>query len=137
MNVHELRRNKLRQLIRRAKLDALLVTNFTNVTYLTGFSGDDSYLLVSGDSQLLLTDPRYTGRVTVPALWDRRQRRIVNNESAEILRMLNSAFDELTGNRLDFYPDDLRDVIDEVLVAARFTTELCEDLARAKAAQVA
>ncbi len=60
MNVHELRRNKLRQLIRRAKLDALLVTNFTNVTYLTGFSGDDSYLLVSGDSQLLLTDPRYT-----------------------------------------------------------------------------
>ena len=60
MNVHELRLNKLRQSIRRAKLDALLVTNYTNVTYLTGFSGEDSYLLVSGDIQLLLSDPRYT-----------------------------------------------------------------------------
>jgi len=61
-----------------------------------------------------LTDPHYTGRVTVPALWDRQRQRVVNNESAEILRMLNSAFDALTGNRLDFYPDDLRDAIDAV-----------------------
>ncbi|MCI0510765.1 putative glutathione S-transferase [Chromohalobacter marismortui] len=61
-----------------------------------------------------LTDPQYTGRVTVPALWDRQTGRIVNNESAELVRMLGSAFDDLTGNRLDFYPEDLRDTIDAV-----------------------
>mgnify|MGYP001257587143 FL=1 len=79
-----------------------------------GSSGDEVNHVDYHHQLYTLTDPRYTGRVTVPALWDRRQRRIVNNESAEILRMLGSAFDELTGNRLDFYPDDLRDVIDEV-----------------------
>lgn len=60
------------------------------------------------------TDPRYTGRVTVPALWDKQRSAIVNNESADLLQMFNHAFDELTGNDLDFYPQDLRSVIDEV-----------------------
>lgn len=59
-----------------------------------------------------LTDSHYTGRVTVPALWDRQARRIVNNESADLVRMFNDAFDELTGNTLDFYPDDLRETIE-------------------------
>ncbi|WP_454835663.1 glutathione S-transferase family protein [Pseudomonas lini] len=54
----------------------------------------------------------YTGRVTVPVLWDKQTNRIVNNESAEIIRMFNSAFDELTGNDLDFYPAPLRAEID-------------------------
>ncbi|MBK5350961.1 glutathione S-transferase family protein [Pseudomonas sp. TH41] len=54
----------------------------------------------------------YTGRVTVPVLWDKQQNRIVNNESAEIIRMFNSAFDGLTGNELDFYPAPLRGEID-------------------------
>ncbi|WLI14684.1 MULTISPECIES: glutathione S-transferase family protein [Pseudomonas] len=54
----------------------------------------------------------YTGRVTVPVLWDKQTNRIVNNESAEIIRMFNSAFDELTGNDLDFYPAPLRTEID-------------------------
>jgi putative glutathione S-transferase len=54
----------------------------------------------------------YTGRVTVPVLWDKQQKRIVNNESAEIIRMFNSAFDDLTGNDLDFYPAPLRSEID-------------------------
>jgi putative glutathione S-transferase len=54
----------------------------------------------------------YTGRVTVPVLWDKQQNRIVNNESAEIIRMFNSAFDDLTGNDLDFYPEPLRAEID-------------------------
>ncbi|MBT2133289.1 glutathione S-transferase family protein [Croceibacterium sp. LX-88] len=53
-------------------------------------------------------DPNFTGKVTVPTLWDKKQRRIVNNESSEIIRMLNSAFDGVTGNRLDFYPEVLR-----------------------------
>ncbi|KIQ00743.1 MULTISPECIES: glutathione S-transferase family protein [Pseudomonas] len=57
-------------------------------------------------------DPEYTGRVTVPLLWDKQQQRIVSNESAEIIRMFNSAFDGLTGNHLDFYPQALRADID-------------------------
>jgi putative glutathione S-transferase len=59
-------------------------------------------------------DPKYTGRVTVPVLWDKRRRTIVNNESAEIIRMLNSAFDGITGNTLDFWSEALRPAIDEV-----------------------
>ncbi|MEX6503822.1 glutathione S-transferase family protein [Pseudomonas zhanjiangensis] len=57
-------------------------------------------------------DPAYTGRVTVPLLWDKQQGRIVSNESSEIIRMFNCAFDELTDNRLDFYPQALRGEID-------------------------
>ncbi|MFC5694625.1 glutathione S-transferase family protein [Pseudomonas sp. GCM10022186] len=56
--------------------------------------------------------PDYSGRVTVPLLWDRKTGRIVSNESSEIIRMFNSAFDHLTGNHLDFYPEPLRAEID-------------------------
>ena len=62
----------------------------------------------------LLADPHYTGRVTVPVLWDKRQNTIVSNESAEIIRMLNSAFDALTDARTDYCPADLRDEIDRI-----------------------
>ena len=54
----------------------------------------------------------YTGRVTVPVLWDKQTQSIVNNESAEIIRMFNHAFDDFTENRLDFYPPALRAEID-------------------------
>ncbi|TXG98470.1 MAG: glutathione S-transferase family protein [Nevskiaceae bacterium] len=57
-------------------------------------------------------DPNYTGRVTVPVLWDREKRTIVNNESAEIIRMMNSAFDHLGAKEGDYYPEDLRSEID-------------------------
>jgi len=57
-------------------------------------------------------DPNYTGRVTVPVLWDKQEQRIVNNESSQIIRIFNSAFDGLTGNRLDLYPEPLRAKID-------------------------
>jgi putative glutathione S-transferase len=56
----------------------------------------------------------YSGRVTVPALWDNEKRTIVNNESAEIIRMFNSAFDALAGNRDDYYPRSLHAEIDAV-----------------------
>ncbi len=56
---HE-RRQRLRRGIEKAKADALLVTSFTNVTYLTGFTGDDSYLFVRSDGETLISDPRYT-----------------------------------------------------------------------------
>jgi Xaa-Pro aminopeptidase len=54
------RRNRLRKLLGPAEADALLVTNFKNVTYLTGFTSDDSYLLVAGDGETLISDMRYT-----------------------------------------------------------------------------
>lgn len=54
----------------------------------------------------------YTGRSTVPVLWDKRKSSIVNNESADIIRMLNSAFDDITGNTRDFYPLAMRAGID-------------------------
>ena len=56
----------------------------------------------------------YTGRVTVPVLWDKRQGTIVNNESSEIIRMLNEAFDEWGDGSVDFYPRDLRAEIDRI-----------------------
>ena len=59
-------------------------------------------------------DPFYSGRVTVPILWDKQQHTIVSNESAEIIRMFNSAFNDLTGNRSDFRPEPLQDEIEEV-----------------------
>jgi putative glutathione S-transferase len=62
----------------------------------------------------LVADPRFSGRVTVPALWDKERRTIVNNESAEIIRMLNSAFGRFTDATTDYYPAPLRDEIDRV-----------------------
>ncbi|MCE0557660.1 glutathione S-transferase family protein [Motilimonas sp. E26] len=59
-------------------------------------------------------DPQYTGRVTVPILWDKHTQSIVNNESAEIIRILNSAFNELTGNNQDYYPLALRPEIEAI-----------------------
>jgi putative glutathione S-transferase len=58
--------------------------------------------------------PDYTGRVTVPVLWDRVRGTIVNNESAEIIRMLNSAFDAVGAKPGDYYPEDLREEIDRL-----------------------
>jgi glutathionyl-hydroquinone reductase len=61
-----------------------------------------------------LADPGYTGRVTVPVLWDTRKRTIVNNESAEIIRMLNREFDAWGDASVDLYPERLREEIDRV-----------------------
>jgi len=62
----------------------------------------------------LRTMPDMTGRVTVPVLWDKETGTIVSNESSEIIRMFNTAFDDLTGNRDDYYPQDLRPEIDRL-----------------------
>jgi len=62
----------------------------------------------------LRADPKVTTRVTVPVLWDKKTGTIVSNESAEIIRMFNSAFDGLTGDTEDFYPEALRPRIDAV-----------------------
>jgi putative glutathione S-transferase len=63
----------------------------------------------------LMTDPSFDARVTVPVLWDKQENRAVNNESSEIIRMLNSEFDEWAGNPdLDLYPQELREEIDRI-----------------------
>ena len=59
-------------------------------------------------------DPEYTGRVTVPVLWDKRENTIVSNESSEIIRMFNSAFDEVGARPGDYYPEHLRNEIDAI-----------------------
>ena len=59
-------------------------------------------------------DPHYTGRVTVPVLWDKERNTIVSNESSEIIRMLNSAFDGIGATPGDYYPEALREEIDAV-----------------------
>ena len=88
-----------------------------------GWTFDDSFPAATGDTlyqheflyQLYLhADPRYSGRVTVPVLWDKKQQTIVSNESAEIIRMLNTAFDGLGARAGDYYPPELRAQIDEL-----------------------
>jgi putative glutathione S-transferase len=59
-------------------------------------------------------DPSYSGRVTIPILWDKQKNTMVTNESSEIIRMFNSAFDELGATPGDYYPQDLREEIDAI-----------------------
>jgi putative glutathione S-transferase len=88
--------------------------SFENPDAMAGVSGDP----VNGCRFLhqiyTKADPGYSGRVTVPVLWDRELGTIVNNESAEIIRMLNREFDALGDPSLDLYPEALRSRIDEV-----------------------
>ncbi|WP_328705862.1 glutathione S-transferase family protein [Erythrobacter rubeus] len=62
----------------------------------------------------LRANPEHTGRVTVPVLWDTKTQTIVSNESSEIIRMFNSAFDDIGAKPGDYYPEALREEIDEV-----------------------
>ncbi|SEI85730.1 putative glutathione S-transferase [Alkalibacterium gilvum] len=59
-------------------------------------------------------EPDYSGRVTVPVLYDLRQDKIVNNESSEIMRMLNTAFDDIGAKKANYYPENLREAIDTI-----------------------
>lgn len=59
-------------------------------------------------------DPKYSGRVTVPILWDTQKNTIISNESSEIIRMFNSAFDDIGAQKGDYYPENLRVEIDEL-----------------------
>jgi putative glutathione S-transferase len=59
-------------------------------------------------------DPHHSGRVTVPVLWDKKTETIVSNESSEIIRMFNSAFDGIGATPGDYYPDSMRAEIDEI-----------------------
>lgn len=60
------------------------------------------------------TEPNYDARVTVPVLWDKKTKKIISNADEDIMRMLNSEFDDFTESELDFYPEELRDEIENV-----------------------
>lgn len=79
-----------------------------------GATGDTLYGLDFLHQIYTKADPGYSGRVTVPVLWDKKEQTIVSNESSEIIRMLNSAFNEWGDATVDFYPQSLRAEIDEV-----------------------
>jgi len=107
--------------------------NAISVSIVDPFMGDNGWAFAASDGSLtagstpdhlfgtrylseiyLKADPDFTGRVTVPILWDKQTGTIVNNESSEIIRMLNSAFDQCRADAtLDFYPLALRAAIDE------------------------
>ncbi|MEJ6782528.1 glutathione S-transferase family protein [Aminobacter sp. Piv2-1] len=79
-----------------------------------GATGDTLYGLDYLHQIYTMADPTYSGRVTVPVLWDKKEKTIVSNESSEIIRMLNSAFDAWGDASLDFYPEALRGEIDAI-----------------------
>jgi putative glutathione S-transferase len=82
-----------------------------------GFPGAEADPLYGADYlyQLYLrARPDYTGQITVPVLWDKRREAIVNNESSEIIRMLNEGFGDLADSRMDLYPANWRREIDAV-----------------------
>ena len=86
-------------------------------TFEESFSGTTSDHLFSKQylyQIYLKADSNYSGRVTVPVLWDKKNQTIVSNESSEIIRMFNYSFNELTGNNLDFYPEKFQEKIDEI-----------------------
>jgi putative glutathione S-transferase len=79
-----------------------------------GATGDTLYDVPFARDIYLRADPNISGRVTVPILWDKDTQTIVSNESSEIIRMLNSTFDAVTGTTDDYWPIDLQDAISPV-----------------------
>ncbi|AFJ45578.1 glutathione S-transferase family protein [Shimwellia blattae] len=92
----------------------MLEHGWTFATDFPGATGDSLYHLDYLYQIYLKADPHYSGRVTVPVLWDKQNQTIVSNESSEIIRMFNTAFDHLGARPGNFYPGELRDQIDEL-----------------------
>jgi glutathionyl-hydroquinone reductase len=92
----------------------MLGDGWTLATDFPGATGDRLHGLPFLRDIYTRADPQVSGRVTVPVLWDRERGTIVSNESSEIIRMFNSAFDGLTGNRDDYWPEALREEIETV-----------------------
>ena len=92
----------------------MLSDGWTFKTDFPGATGDRLYDLPFLRDIYTKAQPDISGRVTVPVLWDKDRETIVSNESAEIIRMLNEAFDGLTGNSDDYWPEALREAIEPV-----------------------
>jgi len=92
----------------------MLGDGWTFATDFPGATGDTLFGLPFARDIYIKADPKVTTRVTVPILWDKQLQTIVSNESSEIIRMFNSAFDKITGNTTDFWPKEQRDEIEEI-----------------------
>ena len=103
---------KLEELISVSIVDPLMLENGWEFKGTDGGTVDHLFGATKLWEVYVKADPHYSGRVTVPVLWDKQTGTIVNNESAEIIRMFNTAFDGLTGSKADFYPADLSADID-------------------------
>jgi putative glutathione S-transferase len=89
----------------------MLSDGWTFKTDTYGATGDTLFGLPFARDVYTRADPKFSGRVTVPILWDKQGETIVNNESSEIIRMFNTAFDGITGNSDDYWPTALQDTI--------------------------
>jgi len=89
----------------------MMEDGWTFATDLEGTTGDSLFGASFVRDIYTRADPKFTGRVTVPILWDKETAQIVSNESSEIIRMFNSAFNEITGNNTDYWPEDLHAAI--------------------------
>ncbi|KAB2692110.1 glutathione S-transferase family protein [Brucella pseudogrignonensis] len=103
---------KLEDVISVSVVDYLMVEEGWTFYGTTGSTGDALYGSKRLHEIYTRADPTYSGRVTVPVLWDKQRETIVSNESSEIIRMLNSAFDAFGDASLDLYPEALRGEID-------------------------
>lgn len=92
----------------------MLTDGWTFATDYPGATGDTLYDLPFARDIYIKADPQISGRVTVPILWDKKRETVVSNESSEIIRMFNSAFNDVTGNTDDYWPEEMRDAIEEV-----------------------
>lgn len=92
----------------------MLSDGWTFATDFPGTTGDRLFGLPFLRDVYLRDTPDMTGRVTVPVLWDKATGTIVSNESSEIIRMFNAAFDAVTGNTDDYWPEELREGIEAV-----------------------
>ncbi len=92
----------------------MLLNGWTFETDDHGATGDTLFRSQFAHQIYSRADPDFSGRVTVPILWDKAQGTIVSNESSEIIRMFNSAFDGLTGNTDDYWPKELRSEIEKI-----------------------
>ncbi|WP_298974775.1 glutathione S-transferase family protein [uncultured Roseobacter sp.] len=89
----------------------MLIDGWTFETDDQGATGDTLYEMPFARNIYTKADPVFSGRVTVPILWDKERETIVSNESSEIIRMFNLAFDGITGNTIDYWPNALHDAI--------------------------
>lgn len=103
---------KLEEMISLSVVDPLMLGNGWEFKGESGGTGDHLFGSHALWQVYVRADPNYSGRVTVPVLWDKQKGTIVSNESSEIIRMFNSAFDHLTGSTVDFYPEELKTEID-------------------------
>jgi glutathionyl-hydroquinone reductase len=92
----------------------MLGDGWTFATDFPGATGDTLFDYPYARDIYTRADPKFSGRVTVPILWDKVNETIVSNESSEIIRMFNSAFNEISGNTADYWPEHLREDIETI-----------------------